>query len=74
MLKLKLKGKIQAFADDTAIVIGEQNQEKIVENFNCDIRLLQKWFWENGLQLNVGKCASINYGCKKIKENNMRRL
>ncbi len=74
MLKLKLRGKVQAFTDNTVIVFRVQNQEKILENFNHDVRLLQKWFWKNGLHLNAGKYTSINYDYKKIKENNMRRL
>lgn len=67
--KLKLKGKITVFADDTAIIYGGSTESEVMGNYYCDINVLVNCFWKHKLKLNAEKCNFINFGYKIFDKN-----
>jgi hypothetical protein len=49
------------FADDTSILISDQNYDYFKELFNHALIYLSKWFLANQLVLNVGKTNIVTF-------------
>lgn len=66
IFQLKLHGKLVLFADDIAVVYVETNAYTLKRYMENDFRLLQKWFNENGLTLNVEKTKAMLFNAVDI--------
>ena len=55
IFKLNLKGRIQMYADDAAIVYSCPDLVSLAESINHDLDVLYIWFYENLLTFNVSK-------------------
>jgi hypothetical protein len=53
VFRLKLKGKIQLFADDAVLLYGEMSFEELNRNMSSDLDLLRKWLMRYRLTMNV---------------------
>lgn len=56
---LPLKGKLQLFADDAALVYNANSFESLYQDMQHDLNLLQQWFFNNGLTVNASKTKYI---------------
>lgn len=62
---------INLFADDTNLILFDNNIDRLFENCNNQLELLYKWFQANKLSLNVDKCTYSLFGLpKKLNPNN----
>ena len=50
------------FADDTTIFAADGCLDKVVKQLETDALLLSKWFPENFMKLNEGKCHLLSFG------------
>ena len=50
------------FTDDTTIFAAESCSDKVLERLETDALLLSKWFPENFMTLNKGKCHLLTFG------------
>ena len=57
--KIKLKGQITLFADDTAIFYEEENLDELITNIKDDLETLRLWLTKNLLTLNLSKTVYI---------------
>ena len=53
---------ICSFADDTTIFAADSCLDKVVEQLETDAVVLSKWFPENFMKLNEGKCHLRTFG------------
>ena len=79
------KSKITNFADDNTPFTCGKSTEEVIQNLLNDANLLMKWFDDNGLKLNEGKCkllilssrnidVSIKIGNATIRNTNSEKL
>uniref|UniRef100_A0A1B6MQT2 Reverse transcriptase domain-containing protein n=1 Tax=Graphocephala atropunctata TaxID=36148 RepID=A0A1B6MQT2_9HEMI len=61
----KLKGKLTAFADDTALCYIEESWDEIEIAMTKDLEALQWWFSSNHMLLSAEKTKFINFNLKK---------
>lgn len=59
IFELPLKGKLQLFADDASIVYKGNNIDTLFEDMQHDMNLIQRWFYNNGLTINVAKTKYV---------------
>ena len=50
------------FADDTTIFAADSCLRRVLEQLETDALLLSKWFPENFMKLNEGKCHLLTFG------------
>ena len=50
------------FADDTTIFAADCQLDKVLERLESDALILSKWFPENFMKLNAGKCHLLTFG------------
>ena len=50
------------FADDTTIFAADCQLDKVLERLETDALILSKWFPENFMKLNAGKCHLLTFG------------
>ena len=50
------------FADDTTIFAADCQLDKVLERLDTDALILSKWFPENFMKLNAGKCHLLTFG------------
>ena len=50
------------FADDTTIIAADSCLDKVLERLETDALVLSKWFPENSMKLNEGKCHLLTFG------------
>ena len=50
------------FADDTTILVADICLDKVLERLETDALILSKWFPENFMKLNEGKCHLLTFG------------
>jgi len=55
------------FADDTNIFLSNRNLTTLIQNLNCELQLLNKWFLANKLSLNISKTNFIIFTSKQRK-------
>ena len=51
-----------SFADDTAIFAADCQLDRVLERLETDALVLSKWFPENFMKLNEGKCHLLTFG------------
>lgn len=62
LLEQTFFGRISAFADDIAFFYAEKQIENLNQKIKTDISLLQRWCYNNKMQINVSKTKYINFG------------
>ena len=50
------------FADDTTIFAADSCLDKVLERIETDAVVISKWFPENFMKLNEGKCHLLTFG------------
>ena len=60
------KLKTTLFADDTVFTFSHSNYHSLIENFNCELLLIDSWMRVNRLSLNTSKTYAINFSNLKI--------
>lgn len=65
--EIGLKGDITLYADDTSLFYFERSIEKIIANAQTDLNLLNEWFQNNVLTINVSKTNYIIFKAKNKK-------
>ena len=53
------------FADDTTIFAADSQLERVLERLETDALVLSRWFPENFMKLNEGKCHLLTFGTKQ---------
>ena len=53
------------FADDTTIFAADCQLDRVLERLETDALVLSKWFPENFMKLNEGKCHLLTFGTSK---------
>lgn len=66
LLKLKVKGRIFSFADDTSILFSAKTKTELIHKINSDLKLITAWFSEHKLHLNLDKTNIISFGFQKL--------
>jgi exonuclease III len=61
---LKLKGKIQLYADDSVLLYAERSFDDLYVSMSSDLRILNKWFTRNRLTMNVEKTKFLTFETK----------
>ena len=61
---LKLQGHLFSFADNTSLVISSYDETTLIKKINDDLSLVNGWFYNNKLFLNLSKTKIISYGYK----------
>jgi Reverse transcriptase (RNA-dependent DNA polymerase) len=69
IFRLKLKGKIQLFADDEVLLYGEKSFEELQRNIASDLEVLHKWLMKYRLTMNVEKTHFIIFQMKNSNLN-----
>ena len=55
------------FADDTTILAADCQLDKVLERLESDALILSKWFPENFMKLNAGKCHLLTLGTNNLQ-------
>lgn len=55
ILKLNLKSLPQFYADDGLFIFNGKSYKELIENINHDLKILNEWFNDNHLKLNIKK-------------------
>lgn len=63
LFKLQSKGKIVAFADDTAILYVDKTWDSLKEKVEEDIQLIKNWFDHKILTINLNKTKYVTFTC-----------
>ena len=61
-LPLVVQDKLFLYADDTAVICEERNEELLLRKMKHSSEQLNKWFNENGLKINSTKTEVIKFG------------
>ena len=56
-----------SYADDTTIYLCGINLKHIVSSLETDAQKLSKWFLDNNMKLNPGKCDILIFGEKNTE-------
>lgn len=59
IFELPLKGKLQLYADDAAIVYASNSTEQLFQDMQHDLNLIHRWFYDNSLTMNATKTKFI---------------
>lgn len=62
LFECKIRGQITAFADDTSIVFSGRSWTEVIENMEVGISIVQEWFSNNSLTVNIQKTNFILFG------------
>lgn len=68
MLKLKLKGKILSYADDTALFVQAPNWTDVRRAVIHDLNLIKNWLDNNILTLNSSKSFFVSFSIHNTKQ------
>ena len=50
------------YADDTSIICHSHDENTVVTKINLALNAVAKWFYENGLILNISKSSLLTFG------------
>jgi Reverse transcriptase (RNA-dependent DNA polymerase) len=64
IFKLKLRGKLQLFADDAVLLYDANNYEELKNNMEHDLKLLNDWLTKYRLTMNVDKTKFLIFQTK----------
>lgn len=59
LFHLNLKGRIQLYADDAAIIYNSKNLDTLFSDMQQDLNLINTWFFNNGLTINASKTKYV---------------
>jgi len=62
---IELQGKLFSYADDTALLISENNWEKAEQSAELDMYNINQWFLKHNLKLNFNKTKYITFSQDK---------
>lgn len=74
IFELQLHGNIQLFADDTALVYGCETLESLKFQMESDLKVLNSWFNDNHLKLNIKKSVFLQFYQKNAEQFNRNSL
>ena len=63
--KQQLKGKLQLYADDSAIVYGEDDELKLKEAIEYDLLVIDKWLSAHKMAIHPGKTVFLIFNVRK---------
>lgn len=66
IFSLKLKGKIQGYADDLALMHNSSNINELIQDLQVDLNILNNWLHNNKLELNANKTNYMLFQRKKV--------
>lgn len=69
LTRLKLKGSLQLYADDSAIVYGENDRESLKDAMEADLEKIKFWVGAHFMALNVKKTAYVLFSGRRFFEN-----
>lgn len=69
IFELKLKGKIQLYADDAVIMYHCLTSTDLINDINYDLVLIESWLTKNQLKMNVSKSNYIIFDKNKNYNN-----
>ena len=53
------------YADDTTIICHSHDENTVVTKINLALNAAAKWFYENGLILNISKSSLLTFGTRQ---------